>query len=53
MGNRGIVYLVRAQRRDGRWIDYRTCDQAEAARLAATLHVPVTVASSEDRGAST
>ena len=51
MGNRGILYLVRAQRRDGEWINYRTCDRLEAVRLAAQLHVEVTVAVPAQRAA--
>jgi hypothetical protein len=34
MTNRGFMYLVRAQRRDGLWIHFRTCDEAEARRIA-------------------
>lgn len=44
MGSRGMVYVVRAQRRDGEWIDYRTCDRLEANRVATRLNVGVSVA---------
>jgi DNA-binding transcriptional ArsR family regulator len=37
MTNRGLMYLVHLQRRDGQWIHYRTCDELEARRVAATL----------------
>jgi hypothetical protein len=40
---RGIVYLVHAQRRDGRWIHFRTCDRREAQTLADALGVYVTI----------
>jgi hypothetical protein len=46
MTNRGLVYLVHVQRRDGRWIHYRTCDVHEAHRVAAALGVEVQVAKS-------
>ncbi|MDQ1287843.1 MAG: hypothetical protein QG622_1408 [Actinomycetota bacterium] len=37
MTNRGLMYLVRTQRRDGQWIDFRTCDELEARKIAVTL----------------
>jgi hypothetical protein len=37
MINRGLVYLVNLQRRDGQWIHFRTCDEAEARQIAARL----------------
>jgi hypothetical protein len=37
MINRGLVYLVHMQRRDGEWISFRTCDEAEARQIAARL----------------
>lgn len=37
MTNRGLMYLVHLQRRDGQWIHYRTCDENEARRVAAVL----------------
>ena len=42
MINRGLVYLVHVQRRDGGWISYRTCDEAEARRVATRFDTPVT-----------
>lgn len=41
MINRGQMYLVLAQRRDGQWIHYRTCDETEARRIAAALGTQV------------
>jgi hypothetical protein len=43
MTNRGLVYMVHMQRRDGQWIHYRTCDEAEAYRVAARLGVEVEI----------
>ena len=43
MGTRGIVFVVRAPRRDGGWIDFRTCDHVEASRLATRFGTDVTV----------
>lgn len=43
MNNCGTVYLVNARRRDGGWIAFRTCDRAEAVRVAARLAADVTV----------
>jgi len=43
MGTRGMIFVVRAPRSDGGWIDFRTCDSVEAARLAARFRVAVTV----------
>lgn len=43
MIHRGLVYLVHARRRDGRWISYRTCDEAEARQIADRLGAEVTV----------
>ena len=43
MTNRGLVYLVHAQRRDGRWIHYRTCDEQEARQVAARLGAEVEI----------
>lgn len=37
MTNRGLMYLVHTQRRDGEWIHFRTCDEHEARRIAAAL----------------
>ncbi len=34
MGYRGTMYLVRFRRRDGHWVEYRTCDRHEAERMA-------------------
>jgi hypothetical protein len=44
MATRGMVYLVHARRRDGRWIHFRTCDRVEAQALADALGVPVVLA---------
>ena len=41
MIHRGLVYLVHVRRRDGQWISYRTCDEAEARRVAAQFGVEV------------
>lgn len=41
MTNRGLMYLVHLQRRDGQWIHYRTCDESEARRVAAALGAEV------------
>lgn len=43
MIHRGLVYLVHARRSDGRWISYRTCDEAEARQVADRLGAEVTV----------
>lgn len=43
MSTRGLMYLVNVQRRDGQWIHFRTCDEAEAHRVAAALGVDVQV----------
>jgi hypothetical protein len=43
MDIRGTVYVVHARRRDGGWIDFRTCDRLEATRVAARLAAGVTV----------
>jgi hypothetical protein len=43
MMNRGLVYLVHVQRRDGQWIHFRTCDEAEAHQVAARLGVEVEI----------
>jgi hypothetical protein len=43
MMNRGLVYLVHMQRRDGQWIHFRTCDEAEARQVAARLGVEVEI----------
>jgi|NGEPerStandDraft_6_1074524.scaffolds.fasta_scaffold81817_1 hypothetical protein len=44
MPTRGMVYLVRARRSDGVWINYRTCDQHEAKLVADAFGVAVTIA---------
>jgi len=41
MIHRGLIYLVHFQRRDGRWISYRTCDEVEARQIADRLGVEV------------
>jgi hypothetical protein len=46
MPTRGMVYLVRARRSDGVWINYRTCDQQEAKLVADVFGVAVTIAGS-------
>ncbi|HEY6797745.1 MAG TPA: hypothetical protein VI248_23975 [Kineosporiaceae bacterium] len=43
MTTRGLMYLVHAQRPDGGWICFRTCDRPEAERMALILDVSVTV----------
>jgi hypothetical protein len=43
MLTRGMVYLVRARRSDGLWINYRTCDQCEARLVADVFGVAVTI----------
>ena len=44
MPTRGMVYLVRARRSDGVWINYRTCDRQEAKFVADVFGVTVTIA---------
>jgi hypothetical protein len=44
MPTRGMVYLVRARRSDGLWINYRTCDQREAKLVADAFGVAVAIA---------
>ena len=46
MTTRGLIYLVHAPRPDGGEIHFRTCDRAEAERIAAALGVEVTVEAS-------
>jgi hypothetical protein len=43
MTTRGVMYLVNAQRPDGGWIYFRTCDRGEAERLAAALGATVII----------
>jgi len=43
MTTRGLMYLVNAQRPDGGWIHFRTCDRLEAEQLARVLGVAVIV----------
>ncbi len=43
MTTRGLMYLVNAQRPDGGWIYFRTCDRTEAERLASALGVKVII----------
>jgi hypothetical protein len=44
MTNRGLVYLVHMQRRDGQWIHFRTCDETEAKQVATRLGGTVEIA---------
>jgi hypothetical protein len=44
MINRGQMFLVNAQRSDGAWISFRTCDRSEAERVASSLGVSVATA---------
>jgi hypothetical protein len=43
MGTRGLVYVVRAQRSDESWINFRTCDRREADAMAGRLGAAVTI----------
>jgi hypothetical protein len=52
MGTRGTIYLIRAPRGDGGWINYRTCDHQEALRVAGQFAVDVTIAVPAQRPAT-